>query len=165
MKYINTKIEDFISEGRFTRISEPVQVDWEDIKGTTRNRKEFWEKDEMSDIVEFLESKGYRNEDGETNWDDTPWIYLVNQFHVGMTFLHFFITAQKFKPHQNMKGKKNMNPYWFYIVKCTDGLFYVTIHQDESEDDDDDEYFEDFVEYWECNGFDSLIIFLNRHLS
>lgn len=164
MKYISTKIKDFVLEGRFTKVSEPIQIDWEDIKGKTRTHRDFWEKDEMNDIVEFLESKGYRNEDGETNWDDTPWIYLVNQFQIGMTFLHFFITSGKFKPHQNMKGKKNTNPYWFYIVKCTDGLFYVTIHQDESEDDDDDEYYEDFIEYWECNGFDSLLLLLERHL-
>ena len=59
MKHINTKIENFISEGRFTKISEPIQIQWEDMRGKTRNHREFWEKDEMSDIVDFLESNGY----------------------------------------------------------------------------------------------------------
>lgn len=162
MKHIQNIDKLFERMGRFTRVSEPVQVDWDDIKDKTRNRKEFWEKDEMDDIVKFLESKGYRDEEG--GWDDTPWIYLINQFHVGMTFMHFFITSPKFKPHQNLKGNKNTNPYWFYIVKCKDDLFYVTIHQDESEDDDVDEYFEDFIEYWECSGYDCLISFLERYL-
>ena len=149
MIHIKTFLE---SQDWFT--SEPSQLSYDEFRSKTQGKKtEYFSKEEMSQIVDLLESNGYKHlndndEDGELTWMEHG--LTGNYFKIGLSNCYFSIKSEDDNPHRIEVTIRKFHDEWWYVV------FF-------QEEYDGDDYFGDYDEYWECDSFEPLIPFLKKN--
>ena len=110
--------------------------------------RDFFSKTEMETLVNLMEDSG-REHMVEEEWDNLGWSEKIDNFHIGLAYLSFYIKSDDDNP----------NPYGVDITKCEDEWFLVSFYQ---EDYDGDEYHGGYEEYYECDGFECLLDLLKK---
>jgi len=112
--------------------------------------RDFFSKTEMKTLVDLMEKSG-REHMQEEEWENLGWSEKMDNFHMGLTYLSFYIESDG----------NNPNPYGVDITKCKDEWFMVSFYQEDWEGVDY-EGEEGYEEYYECDGFDCLLNLLKK---
>ena len=109
--------------------------------------KAFFSKSEHKTLIDLMEKSGRESVVKEEEWDNLHWDQKkIEKFHIGLTYLSFYIES----------GDDNPNPYGVDITKCKDEWFLVSFYQEGWDD------FDEYEEYYECDGFDCLLDLLKK---
>jgi hypothetical protein len=113
--------------------------------------KEFFSRSEMDTLVNLMENSG-RDHMEEEEWDELGLFDKVDYYRIGVTYLTFY------NPTFN---ENNPYPHEIHIQKCKDEWFLVSFYCDDW--DGDEGYYEGYEEYYECDGFESVLnLFKNK---
>jgi hypothetical protein len=127
--------------------TEAKQISQGDWSKRIKSGKDFFTKSEWRTLVDLMEKSGRENLT-QDEWDNLGWSEKLDNFVIGITYLTYYIES----------GDDNPNPIEVHIQKCSDEWFMVSFYQDEWDGDDDDtNYYHDYEEYYECDGFDSVL--------
>jgi hypothetical protein len=83
----------------------------------------------------------------QDEWDNLGWSEKLDNFVIGLTYLTYYIGSS----YDN-----NPIPIEVHVQKCPDEWFMVSFYQDGGQDEEGEIYYE-YEEYYECDGFDSVL--------
>jgi len=125
---------------------EAKQISGDEWSRKVRSGKDYFTKSEHKTLIDLMEKNGRENLT-QDEWDNLGWSEKLDNFVIGLTYITYYIES----------GDDNPNPIEVHIQKCPDEWFMVSFYQDEWDGDDDDtNYYHDYEEYYECDGFDSV---------
>jgi hypothetical protein len=128
---------------------EPKQINQREwVAKMKSSGRDFFSKTEMDKLVNLMEDSG-REHMQEEEWENLGWSEKMDKFHMGLTYLSFYIESDN----------NNPNPYGVDITKCKDEWFMVSFYQEDWEAGEEEEGYE---EYYECDGFDCLLNLLKK---
>jgi len=107
--------------------------------------KDFFSESEHRTLIDLMEKSG-RESVTEEDWHKLAWSEKLDNFVVGLTFLTYYIGS----------GDDNPVPVEVHIQKCPDEWFMVSFFQDDYGDYEGNIY-GPYEEYYECDGFDSVL--------
>ena len=110
-----------------------------------KSGKDFFTKSEHKTLIDLMEKSG-REYVTEEDWDKLAWSEKLDNFVIGLTFLTYYIGS----------GDDNPVPVEVHLQKCPDEWFMVSFYQDDYGDYEGNVY-GTYEEYYECDGFDSLL--------
>ena len=139
MKYLKL-FESMFGPGESKQIS---QGQW---SRKIKSGKDFFTKSEHKNLIDLMESSGREHIQEEVVWDNLGWSEKLDNFVIGLTYLTYYIRG----------GDVNPVPIEVHVHKCPDEWFMVSFYQDEYQDEDGEIYHE-YEEYYECDGFDSVL--------
>jgi hypothetical protein len=110
-----------------------------------KSGKDSFTKSDHQALIDLMEKSGRENLT-QDEWDNLGWSEKLDNFVIGLTYLTYYIVG----------GDVNPLPIEVHIQKCPDEWFMVSFYQDEYQDEDGEIYFE-YEEYYECDGFESVL--------
>ena len=112
---------------------------------------DFFTKSEHQKLIDLMEYSG-REHMQEEEWENLGWSEKMDNFHMGLTYLSFYIESDSDNP----------NPYGVDIIKCEDEWFMVSFYQEDWDGHEPYQGEEGYEEYYECDGFDCLLNLLKK---
>jgi len=132
--------------------AEPKQINQREwVAKIKSSGKDFFSKTEMKTLVDLMEDSG-REHMQEEEWENLGWSEKMDNFHMGLTYLSFYIESDNDNP----------NPYGVDITKCKDEWFMVSFYQEDWDGHEPYQGEEGYEEYYECDGFDCLLNLLKK---
>lgn len=110
-----------------------------------KSGKDYFTKSEHKTLIDLMEKSGHENLT-QDEWDNLGWSEKLDNFVIGITYLTYYIGS----------SDDNLVPIEVHVQKCPDEWFMVSFYQDEYQDEDGEIYSE-YEEYYECDGFDSVL--------
>jgi hypothetical protein len=110
-----------------------------------KSGKDFFTKSEHQTFIDLMEKSG-REYVTEEDWDKLTWWERKDNFVIGLTFLTYYIKS----------GDDNPVPVEVHLHKCPDEWFMVSFYQDDYGDYEGNIY-GTYEEYYECDGFESVL--------
>jgi hypothetical protein len=144
MKYLK-KFESMFGPVEATQIS---QGEW---SRKIKSGKDYFTKSEHKTLIDLMEKSGRENLT-QDEWDNLGWSEKMDNFHMGLTYLSFYIESDSDNP----------NPYGVDITKCKDEWFMVSFYQEDWDGHEPYQGEEGYEEYYECDGFDCLLNLLKK---
>ena len=139
MKYLK-KFESMFGPAEATQIS---QGEW---SRKIKSGKDYFTKSEHKTLIDLMEKSGRENLT-QDEWDNLGWSEKLDNFVIGLTYLTYYIGSS----YDN-----NPIPIEVHVQKCPDEWFMVSFYQDGGQDEEGEIYYE-YEEYYECDGFDSVL--------
>ena len=140
MKYLK-KFESMFGPAEAKQIS---QGEW---SRRIKSGKDYFTKSEWRTLVDLMESSGRENLT-QDEWDNLAWNVKLDNFVIGLTFLTYYIGS----------GDNNPVPVEVHLHKCPDEWFMVSFYQDDyGYGDYEGNMYGTYEEYYECDGFDSVL--------
>jgi hypothetical protein len=131
---------------------EPKQINQREwVAKIKSSGRDFFSKTEMKTLVDLMEKSG-REHMQEEEWENLGWSEKMDNFHMGLTYLSFYIESDSDNP----------NPYGVDITKCKDEWFMVSFYQEDWDGHEPYQGEEGYEEYYECDGFDCLLNLLKK---
>jgi len=124
--------------------AEAKQISGGEWSRKVRSGKDYFTKSEHKTLIDLMEKSG--REHIQEEWDNLGWGEKLDNFHIGLTYLTYYIRS----------GDVNPVPIEVHIQKCQDEWFMVSFYQDEYQDEEGEVYYE-YEEYYECDGFECVL--------
>ena len=125
--------------------AEAKQISQGEWSRKIRSGKDYFTKSEHQALIDLME-KSERENLTLDEWDNLGWSEKLDNFVIGLTYLTYYIGS----------GDDNPVPIEVHIQKCPDEWFMVSFYQDDYGDYEGNVY-GTYEEYYECDGFDSVL--------
>ena len=126
--------------------AEAKQISGGEWSRKVRSGKDYFTKSEHKTLIDLMEKSGRENLT-QDEWDNLGWSEKLDNFVIGLTYLTYYIGSS----YDN-----NPIPIEVHVQKCPDEWFMVSFYQDGGQDEEGEIYYE-YEEYYECDGFDSVL--------